>query len=346
MSFSHQISELKKQLGNRILITGHHYQSDSIIQHCDIIGDSLELARKVAQENAPHIIFCGVYFMAESAALLARQGQSVHMPDTEANCVMSQQAPADLARRVLQRLCAKGRKIIPLAYVNTSVSLKAVVGEFGGAVCTSANAQVMLDWALRQGDGVLFLPDRHLGRNTAKKLGLSPQDWRILSITLQGMEQESSRNDVPLLLWPGCCAIHAKIRHQHIAAIRSQYPDCRIAVHPECSPEVVDHVDAAGSTSFLIEYARQAAPGETIIIGTENNLVERLRKRHETHCTILPLRAVSCSHMGKTTEAKLLQLLEDISQDKAPVISIAAEQAQHAKNSLTRMLDVCAKASV
>ena len=153
------IACLKKQLGANLCIMGHHYQNDAIVRHCDITGDSLELARRVPGIEAAHIVFCGVYFMGESAALLAKPGQSVHLPSLDADCLMSRQTPAPLARKVLEQLAALGRKITPLAYVNTDLALKAVVGEFGGAVCTSANAKIMLRWALDQGDGVLFLPD-------------------------------------------------------------------------------------------------------------------------------------------------------------------------------------------
>ena len=150
------IASLKKQLGANLCIMGHHYQNDNVVRHCDITGDSLELARRVPGIDAAHIVFCGVYFMGESAALLAKPGQSVHLPSLDADCLLSRMTPAPLARKVLEQLAATGRKIIPLAYVNTDLALKAVVGEFGGAVCTSANAKIMLRWALDQGDGVLF----------------------------------------------------------------------------------------------------------------------------------------------------------------------------------------------
>ena len=177
--FSDAITAIKQGLGDRLCIMGHHYQHDDVVRHCDVTGDSLELARRIEGIDAEHIVFCGVYFMGESAALLAKPGQSVHMPAWDANCMMSLMTPAGLARTVLLQLQATGRKIVPLAYVNTTLALKAVVGEFGGAVCTSANARTMLAWALEEAgpDGaVLFMPDKHLGRNTGLQLGLGPDD--------------------------------------------------------------------------------------------------------------------------------------------------------------------------
>ncbi|WP_417292066.1 quinolinate synthase NadA, partial [Desulfovibrio porci] len=207
------VTALKKQLGARVRIMGHHYQSDAVVAHCDITGDSLELARRVPDVDAEHIVFCGVFFMGESAALLAKPGQAVHLPAPDADCMMSLMTPAGLARRVLEQLTATGRRVVPLAYVNTTLALKAVVGEYGGAVCTSANAETMLRWALDQGDGVLFLPDKHLGRNTAGKLGLTPDEQHILRLNGHGLiDAERQPRDRPLLLWPGCCAIHARLR--------------------------------------------------------------------------------------------------------------------------------------
>ena len=258
------IASLKKQMGANLCIMGHHYQNDAIVQHCDITGDSLELARRVPGIEAAHIVFCGVYFMGESAALLAKPGQNVHLPSMDADCLMSRQTPAPLARKVLEQLAARGRKIIPLAYVNTDLALKAVVGEFGGAVCTSANAKVMLRWALDQGDGVLFLPDRHLGNNTAEALGISQDDRHVLRVGAAGLVQpETQALDRKLLLWPGCCAIHARFEPDDVEAIRAQHPGCRVIAHPECRQEVIEACDGAGSTSYLIkEAARVAADPE------------------------------------------------------------------------------------
>jgi len=341
------IIRLKKILGNDVCIMGHHYQNDKVIQHCDIIGDSLELARKVSDIDAKHIVFCGVYFMAESASLLAKPQQQVYLPESAANCVMSKMAPSTLLTKVLEHLNANGRKVIPLAYVNTSLAVKAVVGNFDGAVCTSANAKVMLSWALQQGDAVLFLPDKHLARNTAKQLGLSSADWHILNISKKGTQIDlNAVKKSSLIIWPGCCAIHAKFKTEYIEQMRAKYPDCKIIVHPECSPEIVDLADGSGSTSFIIKEVQNAAKNSTIIIGTETNLVERLRHKFKDHCTVIRLRNAFCSDMAKTTEEKVLQTLIDISNNAGTPISIPANHKIPAYNALERMLLACKKAGV
>ena len=339
------VTALKTQLGERLCIMGHHYQNDAVAAHCDITGDSLELARRVPGVNAEHIVFCGVFFMGESAALLAKPGQAVHLPAPDADCMMSLMTPAGLARRVLEQLSATGRRVVPLAYVHTSLALKAVVGEYGGAVCTSANAETMLRWALNQGDSVLFLPDKHLGRNTAGKLGLAPEDQHILRLSGHGL-MDAGRQPLnrPLLLWPGCCAIHARLRTGQAEAARAAYPGCRVVAHPECRPELIKLCDAAGSTSFLIrEAARLAdeAPGSTLVIGTENNLVNRLAARHKGRCRILPLGEAYCPDMAKVTEAKLLATLSAIARGTAEPLAVEAALCAPARRSLTRMLEIC-----
>lgn len=259
--------------------------------------------------------------------------------------MMSLMSPAGLARRVLEQLTATGRRVVPLAYVNTTLALKAVVGEYGGAVCTSANAETMLRWALARGDGVLFLPDKHLGRNTAKKLGIAPKDQHILKLDGQGLSASESRQlDRPLLLWPGCCAIHARLKPEQAAAARAAHPGCRITAHPECRPELIDACDAAGSTSFLIADAAriaEEAPGSTLIIGTENNLVDRLAARHAGRCRILPLGRAFCPDMAKVTEEKLLATLSAIARSQAAPLKADAAQSEPARLSLTRMLEAC-----
>lgn len=220
-----------------------------------------------------------------------------------------------------------------------------MVGEYGGAVCTSANAETMLRWALDQGDGVLFLPDKHLGRNMAKKLGLTPDRQHILRLNGHGLiNPESQPLERPLLLWPGCCAIHARLKPEQAAAARAAHPGCRVVAHPECRPELIERCDAAGSTSFLIkEAARLAeeAPGSTLVIGTENNLVDRLAARHKGRCRVLSLGRAICPDMAKVTEAKLLATLTAIAHGTAEPLTVEAALCGPARRSLTRMLEVC-----
>ncbi|MBQ3060538.1 MAG: quinolinate synthase NadA [Desulfovibrio sp.] len=343
------INAIKEQLGSQLCIMGHHYQHDSVIRHCDITGDSLELARKLSDVSARHIVFCGVFFMGESAALLAGPDQNVYLPAPDADCMMALMALPRMVRNVLEYLNGQGRRILPLAYVNTTLALKAVVGEYGGAVCTSANAETMLRWALQEADAVLFLPDKHLGRNTGKKLGLGPNDWHILRCNGHGLkEPESQPLDRRLLLWPGCCAIHARLKPGQVQTARETYPDCRIVAHPECNPALIDLCDGAGSTSYLIREAARLAdevPGSTLIIGTENNLVQRLAVQHAATCHILPLGQAYCPHMAKVTETKLLDTLLAITaqgaERQAKPVQLKTELCPPARLSLLRMLEVC-----
>jgi quinolinate synthase len=336
------IDRRRSRLGGRLAILAHHYQNDDIVRHADHVGDSLELSRKIADLSAEYIVFCGVFFMAETAAILAAPGQKVLIPDASASCVMSEMAPHGLVEAVLGNLAASGPGPTPLTYVNSSARVKAVCGRLGGTVCTSANADVMLDWALGHGRGVLFLPDRMLGANTCDRLGIPLEKRLILDIRRHGAlidPQAAAAADV--LLWPGRCVIHDKFTADHIRAVRLAHPGALVAVHPECPPQTVAAADAAGSTSFLIRYVEDAPKGATIFIGTEENLVLRLARQHAGEKTILPLRTSRCSNMAKITEEKLAAQLADI-ESQQPV-TVPDDVREPAKTAVTRMLDVCAE---
>ncbi len=345
---SDEIAALRQRLGDAVSIMGHHYQSDAVVAFCDVTGDSLELARRIPDIHARHIVFCGVHFMGESAALLAAPQQTVHLPAPDADCEMARMAPAAQARAVLERLRTLGRKITPLAYVNTTLALKAVVGEFGGAVCTSANAAVMLRWALEQGDGVLFLPDRNLGRNTARQLGMAEDDWHTLTLDANGLaaaEEGHPGLRRRLLLWPGCCPIHDVMPAAAVAEARAAFPGCRVTAHPECGPDLIHACDGAGSTSYLIREAERLAASETppvLVMGTEVNLVNRLAARFAGRCRIVPLtRDAICPDMAKVTLSHLRDTLAAVENDTAAPLRIDPDLAVPARATLDRMLDVC-----
>lgn len=343
MSISSEIEQLRKELGSSVTIMGHHYQNDAVIRHVRITGDSLELSRKVAGIDSDNIIFCGVFFMAESAALLARPRQKVYVPEPDADCVMAQMAPAGLLDSVLRKMNEQGQKVLPLAYVNTSLAIKAVVGEHGGAVCTSANAETMMRWAFERADKVLFLPDKNLGRNTAKRLGIPLDEQIILNISGKGANMQEIPDKIKLAHWPGQCAIHARFKAEHIRRLREEHPGIKIAVHPECAPEIVDLADEAGSTSFLIKYAADAPDGSVLGIGTEYNLVHRLAERHKGRITIIPLLVSVCSCMAQTTPENVLKTLKVIADKDigVPPVTIDPAEAEPAKAALTRMLEAC-----
>lgn len=337
-----RIDALRESFGRDLVIVGHHYQSDEVVAHVDKVGDSLELARMMDDIEAKHVVFCGVHFMAESAALLARPGQRVYLPAPDASCVMSEMTPAVLLEKVFNRVSAGGRKVLPLAYVNTSLAVKAVVGRHGGAVCTSANADKMMRWALDNGDVVFFLPDRNLGVNTAERLGL-PESSRALADIRRDGERASLPDGVRLLLWPGCCAVHACFRPELAEAARRRDPGARILVHPECSPAMVRAADGAGSTSYLIREAEAAAPGSVLYIGTESNLVHRLGSRHAGRVRVEPLTESTCSNMLKVDAESLLRTLEGIRRGDAPATVVDGEMTAPARASLQRMLECCAR---
>ncbi len=337
-----RIDALREYFGRDLVIVGHHYQCDDVVAHVDRVGDSLELARMMDSIEARHVIFCGVHFMAESAALLARPGQRVYLPAPDASCVMSEMTPAALLEKVFDRVSAERRRVLPLAYVNTSLAVKAVVGRHGGAVCTSANADRMMRWALENGDAVFFLPDRNLGINTAERLGLSESARALVNIRRDG-EQAFLPDGVRLLLWPGCCAVHACFRPELAEAARRKDPGARILVHPECSPAMVRASDGAGSTSYLIREAESARPGSVLYIGTESNLVHRLMVRHAGRVRIEPLTESTCSNMLKVDAESLLRTLEGIRRGDAADVRVDGAMTAPARASLQRMLDYCAR---
>lgn len=344
---SSAIESIRQRLGSRLCIMGHHYESDDVVEHCDVTGDSLELARRIPSIDAEFIVFCGVSFMGESAALLAKPGQAVILPEPAADCQMARMAAAADARRVLEQMRTLGLDVLPLAYVNTDVPLKAVVGEFGGSVCTSANARTMMEWAFNAAERVLFIPDMHLGRNTARELGIPEEEWHILELAPAGIAHPQAQPlGRKLLLWPGYCPVHAAYTPAHIEAARSAWPGCRITVHPEASPEVVSLCDAAGSTSFLIKDAEASArrgAGAAIVVGTEINLVHRLAKRSPS-AAIVPLvdgEAAACPDMAMVTQEKLLRALESIEAGTWTKVVLSEADREPARLSLTRMLKIC-----
>ena len=340
-ALNERIEALRAQYGTRLAILGHHYQSDEVIRHVDFQGDSLELARTIDGLAAEHVVFCGVFFMAESAAALARPGQKVHIPHPGATCPMADMAPASRVEDVLSALREDGRLVIPLAYVNSSAEVKAICGLYGGSVCTSANAKTMLEWALQQGDAVLFLPDKHLAHNTANQLNIDLTERLEIDIRQEGrlIDHKKARY-ARLLIWPGACAIHHKFKKSQIQDLRRTSPGVRVVVHPECSPGVVRAADGAGSTSYLIKYCASAPAGSKIAVGTECSLVERLAARHKPEGKeIFPLKALSCTNMAKTTEERLATLLENL--EAAPPLTLSADVMEHSRVALERMLRIC-----
>ena len=306
-----RIQSARDALGRRLVILGHHYQQDAVIEFADFVGDSFELSRHAAQQaGIQYVVFCGVHFMAESADILTHPDVRVILPDLGAGCSMADMANLDQTLEAWEQIheaCGDDARIVPVTYMNSSAAIKAFVGEHGGAVCTSSNCRNVLEWALRGAAGtdesgrpaetikpatpgarsvvsgikILFFPDQHLGRNTAYAMGY-PLDRMIVwdpRLPLGGNTPAQVR-DADFILWKGHCSVHALFRPEHVDDVRRKYPGMRVIVHPECKWEVVQKADLAGSTAYIVEQVRNAQPGTQWAIGTEVHLVNRLRQQH------------------------------------------------------------------
>lgn len=340
-----RIWALRNQLGNRLVVLGHHYQRDEVIQFADFRGDSFKLSQQAAtRTEADYILFCGVHFMAESADILSGSGQQVILPNLEAGCSMADMAKAEDVEacwRTLNELGISG--IIPVTYMNSAASLKAFCGRNGGIVCTSSNAARVYDWAFARGEKVLFFPDEHLGRNTGVRSGV-PTDAMVVwdpFLPLGGNTPEALRN-ATIILWKGYCSVHARFTVDQIEAARITHPDVTAIVHPECRLEVVQAADCDGSTEFIIDTIRAAAPGTTWAVGTEINLVNRLQ--HEMpDKTIFCLDPVicPCSTMYRVHPAYVLWTLEHlVDGDVVNRIEVDPATRRDALVALDRMLAV------
>jgi len=282
-----RITLAKEQLAGRLVILGHHYQQNEVIEFADFVGDSFELSRKAAeQKGIEYVVFCGVHFMAESADILTDENVRVILPDLGAGCSMADMANLDqtlVAWEQLAETCP-GQTIVPITYMNSSAAIKAFVGEHGGAVCTSSNCRAVLEWALKKSDGkvkVLFFPDQHLGRNTAYAMGY-PLDKMVLWDPKQdlGGNSEEALRQADFVLWKGHCSVHQLFRPEHVDQVREKYPDMKVIVHPECRWEVVQKADLTGSTAYIVKQIEAAPPGSQWAIGTEVHLITRLAKQH------------------------------------------------------------------
>jgi quinolinate synthase len=345
-----RISKLRTELGSDIVILGHHYQRDEIIEHADFRGDSYKLCLDASKrQEAKFIVFCGVHFMAESAAVLT--DRRVILPNMAAGCSMADMANIIQVKRCWAELAAVADRsaICPITYINSAASLKAFVGDHDGAVCTSTNAPVVVSWALEKHDKVLFFPDQHLGRNTAVGLGFDPDSDMVLwdpSKPLGGNSPEAI-SQAKFILWKGHCSVHARFTTEQIARARAEDPRIQILVHPECSLEVVSQADYYGSTEYIIRTIEEAEPGSSWGIGTEINLVSRLAKNHsDKNIICLDPQICPCSTMYRIHPSFLLWSLDSLSAgDIRNEVTVPANIADSARKSLQRMLDVCSPAA-
>ena len=338
-----RVREIKAKFGKRLFIPGHHYQKDEVIQFADARGDSLKLAQICAtMDDAEYIAFCGVHFMAETADMLTRPDQKVILPDLRAGCSMADMADIDQTERGWKQMQEIwGDTILPLTYVNSTAAIKGFVGKYGGACVTSGNAKKMLKWAFTQKERILFLPDQHLGRNTAVELGVKLEEMAVYAPLTNTFEYEGNFEDVKVILWKGHCSVHEKFNIQHVQNLRKQEPDMKIIVHPECTYDVVQASDLAGSTNFIINTLDKAEAGSKWAIGTEMNLVNRLKDEHPDK-TIVSLNPFMCPclTMNRIDLPHLLWSLEKLEAGEVVnQITVPQEVSKYAVMSLKRMLE-------
>lgn len=339
-----RIRAAKQQLGNRLLILGHHYQKDEVIAFADLRGDSLKLSQQAAEsKTAEAIIFCGVHFMAETADILTDDSVSVILPDLAAGCSMADMADRDAVDACWEDLadCIDTDTVTPVTYINSTASLKAFCGRHGGIVCTSSNAGRVLEWSFRQRPRVLFFPDQHLGRNTAKKMGV-PLDQMIVwdpRLPLGGNSPAAIENS-RVILWKGHCSVHQMFTPAHIDQFRKRDPAFQILVHPECSMEVVDRADLVGSTDYIIRTVAAAPAGSKWAIGTELHLVNRLKQEHpDQEIHFLSSMICMCATMYRIDLPHLCWAIENL-LDGVVVnqVRVDAETRELALLALQRML--------
>ncbi len=332
-------------LGDRALILGHHYQRDEVIRFADITGDSFKLAQAAAQQSsAEFIFFCGVHFMAESADILTSPTQRVILPDLAAGCSMADMATANQVSQCWKDLEKLGvaSRTTPVTYMNSSAAIKSFTGEHGGTICTSSNAQKSLEWAFAKSEKVLFMPDQHLGRNTAVlSLGLSLEDcvlwnpWKPMG----GLTEDEIRG-AKMILWRGHCSVHGRFTRESIHEVRTRVPDVQVIVHPECQYEVVSEADVVGSTEKIIQIVSQSAPGSKWAVGTELNLVSRLAANNpDKEVVFLDKTVCYCSTMNRIDLPHLVWSMESIiAGHVVNEIKVDPRVAKYAKLALEQML--------
>jgi quinolinate synthase len=335
----------KAALGDKVFVLGHHYQRDEVVQFADVTGDSFKLAREAAaRPQASYVVFCGVHFMAESADILTGADQQVVLPDLAAGCSMADMASAEQVAEAWDVLTDAGMadETVPVSYMNSSAAIKAFTGRHGGTICTSSNAKVAMQWALEKGRKVLFLPDQHLGRNTAVlELGLALDDCVVYNPRRPGggLTGEQLRA-ATVILWKGHCSVHGRFTKECVDEVRERVPGVSVLVHPECTHEVVTSADLVGSTEFIINTIEAAPAGSAWAIGTELNLVSRLAKAHPDKTIVFLDKTVCfCSTMNRIDLPHLVWALESLVDGRVVNrIEVDPDIAHHAKVALDQML--------
>ena len=343
-----RIVAAKRELGSRCVILGHHYQRDEVFRHADFTGDSLKLSRLAAQSDAEYIVFCGVHFMAEVADILSRPEQVSILPDLAAGCSMADMANlANVERcwRELGQVFDVEETVTPVTYINSAADLKAFCGRHNGIVCTSSNAQKILEWSFARREKVLFFPDQHLGRNTGYRMGIPLEDmvvWDFMQ-PMGGLSENEIRR-AKIILWKGFCSVHQMFRPEHIDQFKQRYPETIVIAHPEACFEVCRKADYIGSTEYILKTVREAAPNTRWLVATELNLVNRLHeevKHQGKHVHFMSPTVCMCSTMFRTDPQHLLWVLENLVEGHVVNrIKVPEADAHPARLTLNNMLQV------
>jgi quinolinate synthase len=341
-----RIAQARATLGRKLVILGHHYQRDEVIKFADYTGDSFRLARQIAaRPDADYIVFCGVHFMAESADVLCAPHQQVILPDLAAGCSMADMADPDQLASCWEELEQMGISgVVPVTYINSAASIKSFVGSRGGTVCTSSNAMATLKWGFEHGEKILFLPDQHLGRNTAYKMGIPLDDmvvWDPNEI-FGGLDPDEVTR-AKMILWKGHCSVHTRFTAKQITAVRQQHPGIRVIVHPEVPWDVVQAADDSGSTEYIIKTVTNSPEGSVWAVGTEVHLVNRLAQQLEPTHTVISLDQFGClcSTMFRVSPNHLLWILEELVEGRVNNRIVVPEEQKHWNRvALERMLSI------
>src|SRR5882672_10012017 len=340
-----RIAAAKAKLGKDLIILGHHYQRDEVVKFADFRGDSLKLSQQAAEADAKYIVFCGVHFMAESADILRRGNQIVILPDLSAGCSMADMADIGQVEACWNELstATDTSKIIPVTYMNSTAAIKSFTGEHGGSACTSSNAAAVMKWAFERGEKVLFLPDEHLGRNTAYRMGIPLNEMIVWDPyeELGGNAAEAIAT-ARVILWKGYCSVHQRFTPEQVARVRREHPGMRVIVHPECRFDVAQAADEIGSTEGIIRVVKAAAPGSKWAVGTEIHMVNRLSKElPDRQVMSLDSSVCVCTTMFRITPVHLLWALENLGAGKAVnQISVDERTRKFARIALDRMLSL------
>ena len=343
-----RIRRAREQLGERLVILGHHYQRDEVFEHADYSGDSLKLSREAAKSKAEYIVFCGVHFMAEVADILSREDQVAILPDLAAGCSMADMADLQQVEKAWQELSEvldPDDTITPVTYINSAANLKAFCGEHGGIVCTSTNARNVLDWCFEQREKILFFPDQHLGRNTGYNMDIPLEQMVVWDFDkpMGGLSEDQIKN-AKMILWKGFCSVHQMFQPEQIDNFKAEYPDTIVVAHPESTFEVCQKSDYVGSTEFIINTIAEGKPDTRWLVATELNLVNRLHEqfKHEgKNVHFMSPSVCMCSTMFRIDPQHLAWVLENLVEGNVVnQVQVPAKTAAKAKLALDRMMEV------